>query len=107
MQACGACDPGSIPGGSTRSKKQTYLLFRTLVRAGAMSRTCGTARQDRAAKVATATFERLTTKPLQDSALVVQWIGCLPPKEAMQVRFLPRAPQTKTPRAGSFCLLTL
>ena len=25
-------------------------------------------------------------------ALVVQWIGCFPPKEAMQVRFLPRAP---------------
>jgi hypothetical protein len=25
-------------------------------------------------------------------ALVVQWIGCFPPKEAMQVRLLPRAP---------------
>ena len=26
---------------------------------------------------------------------VVQWIGCLPPKEAMQVRFLPGAPKEK------------
>lgn len=24
--------------------------------------------------------------------LVVQWIGCVPPKDAMQVRFLPRGP---------------
>lgn len=29
--------------------------------------------------------------PAPRPALVVQWIGCLPPKEAMQVRFLPRA----------------
>ena len=54
--------PGSNPGGRTRSKRRTAPPFCTLVRAAAMSRTGGTARQGRAAKVATATFERLATK---------------------------------------------
>ena len=53
---------GSNPSGRTRSKKQTALLFHTLVRAGALPRTGAAARQGRAAICAAAQIERLTTE---------------------------------------------
>ena len=53
---------GSNPSGRTRSKKQTALLFRTLVRAGVLPCTCTAARQGRAAICATAQIERITTR---------------------------------------------
>ncbi len=40
--------------------------------------------------------------PILHPLLVVQWIGCVPPKDAMQVRFLPRGLKQKTPHRR-FC----
>ena len=55
-------DAGSIPAESTRREKRTASLFDVLVLAGAILLPAGKmARQGRAAKVATATLERLTT----------------------------------------------
>ena len=78
--ACGAADVGSIPTGGTNIKTRSTARF--YVGAG---KTVSCMRENAAGEHVNSIMILL------QNALVVQWIEYLPPKEVMQVRFLPRA----------------